>query len=83
MPMVEFLMKWNAVHQFFLKDPISPQAGMITVPDLPGLGMELDDSEDRESPGVELGADRSCAANSVSPAIHPACIKGHFHDRWL
>ena len=47
-PMLEYLIKWNAVHQFFLKHPIHPEGGMVSVPDTPGLGMELDrDKADR------------------------------------
>ena len=42
-PIQEFLVKWNAIHQFFLKNPLNPIDGMITVPDAPGLGLELDD----------------------------------------
>ena len=42
-PIQEFLIKWNAIHQFFLKNPLNPIDGMITVPDAPGLGIELDD----------------------------------------
>ncbi len=41
-PYQEFLVKWNTVHQFFLKNPIEPQDGLITVPDTPGVGMDLD-----------------------------------------
>ncbi|MCY4653301.1 MAG: hypothetical protein OXC95_09075 [Dehalococcoidia bacterium] len=41
-PIQEFLIKWNAVNQFFLKDPPVPIDGMITVPDSPGLGLEID-----------------------------------------
>lgn len=41
-PIVEYLVKWNAIHQFFFKDPIVPIHGTVTVPDRPGMGMELD-----------------------------------------
>lgn len=41
-PYQEFLVKWNTVHQFFLKNPVEPQDGLITVPDTPGVGMDLD-----------------------------------------
>ena len=44
-PIQEFLIKWNAVHQFFLKDPLNPVDGMITVPDAPGLGLAIDESK--------------------------------------
>ena len=44
-PIQEFLIKWNAVHQFFLKDPLNPVNGVITVPDAPGLGLAIDESK--------------------------------------
>ena len=47
-PMAEYLIKWNDVHQFFLKRPIRPVGGMIQVPDGPGLGMELDNEKIQE-----------------------------------
>ncbi len=41
-PLIEYLVKWNEIHQHFWKDPIKPINGVITVPDRPGLGTELD-----------------------------------------
>ena len=41
-PIQEYLVKWNAVHQFFLQDPIVPRDGVIHVSLEPGMGMELD-----------------------------------------
>ncbi len=41
-PWIEYLVKWNEVHQHFLKNPIKPVNGVITVSDRPGLDMELD-----------------------------------------
>ena len=41
-PYQEFLVKWNAIHQFFLKNPIEPKNGLISIPDEDGLGMNLD-----------------------------------------
>ena len=43
----EYLLKWNAVHQYFLKDPIVPQDGKIQVSllDKPGMGLELDETK--------------------------------------
>ena len=41
-PMVEFLVKWNVVLQFFWKEPLVPVDGYVTVPDRPGMGMEID-----------------------------------------
>lgn len=44
-PLLEFLLKWNQIHQHFLKTPIVPQNGIVTLPNTPGLGMELDDAK--------------------------------------
>jgi len=44
-PYQEFLIKWNTIHQFFLKTPINPINGMIGIPSEPGLGMEIDSSK--------------------------------------
>ena len=47
-PLLEYLVKWNQIHQFFLKHPIVPQNGSVTLPTEPGLGMELDEAKIRE-----------------------------------
>ena len=44
-PLVEYLIKWNEVHQFFLKRPVKPVKGMVQVPDGPGIGMDLDENK--------------------------------------
>ncbi len=44
-PIQEFLIKWNAIHQFFLEEPLNPVNGMITVPDTPGMGIAIDESK--------------------------------------
>ncbi len=41
-PWIEYLVKWNEIHQHFLKFPLKPVNGVITVNDEPGLGMDLD-----------------------------------------
>jgi L-alanine-DL-glutamate epimerase-like enolase superfamily enzyme len=43
-PYVEYLIKWNEINQFFFVDPLEPEDGVVTVPDRPGLGIELDDA---------------------------------------
>jgi L-rhamnonate dehydratase len=40
-PLIEFLVKWNVVHQYFLATPINPVDGLIRPPAEPGLGMDL------------------------------------------
>ena len=52
-PLMEFLVKWNVVHQYFLAAPITPVNGLILPPTEPGLGMELD--ADRIESQQELG----------------------------
>jgi len=44
-PMVEYLVKWNELLQFFWKEPVKPVNGMVTVPQGPGIGMELDEAK--------------------------------------
>ncbi len=44
-PMLEYLVKWNTIHQWFLKNPVEPQNGFVPLPTLPGIGMELDDAK--------------------------------------
>jgi L-alanine-DL-glutamate epimerase-like enolase superfamily enzyme len=40
-PLLEYLIKWNEIHQFFLATPLKPRNGFITLPETPGLGMDL------------------------------------------
>jgi L-rhamnonate dehydratase len=44
-PLLEYLIKWNEVHQFFLKTPLKPHNGVVALPDAAGLGMDLDASK--------------------------------------
>ena len=44
-PLLEYLVKWNTIHQFFLKDPIAPVNGEVSLPKGPGIGMELDEAK--------------------------------------
>lgn len=41
-PILEYLVKWNEIHQHFLTAPVKPVAGMVTVSDAPGLGIAVD-----------------------------------------
>ena len=41
-PYQEYLIKWNVIHQHFLKDPIVPKHGNIKIPTIPGMAMDLD-----------------------------------------
>ncbi len=51
-PMQEYLVKWNAINQHFLADPVAPKEGMIGVPERPGLGMDLDAAKIEEQAEV-------------------------------
>ena len=47
-PLLEYLIKWNEVHQFFLKTPLKPRDGVVRLTDTPGLGMDLDEAKIEE-----------------------------------
>jgi L-alanine-DL-glutamate epimerase-like enolase superfamily enzyme len=42
-PRLEYLVKWNEIHQFFLKSPLKPSGGVVRLPETPGIGMDLDE----------------------------------------
>lgn len=44
-PLLEYLIKWNEIHQHFLKYPLKPINGSVTLNELPGLGMDLDEAK--------------------------------------
>ena len=44
-PLLEYLIKWNEIHQFFLKYPLKPINGVVTLPTRPGIGMALDEDK--------------------------------------
>jgi L-alanine-DL-glutamate epimerase-like enolase superfamily enzyme len=44
-PLVEFLIKWNQLLQFFFTEPVLPVNGVITVPDRPGMGVAIDEAK--------------------------------------
>ena len=41
-PILEYLVKWNQIHQHFLLNPLEPVNGTITMPTRPGMGLALD-----------------------------------------
>lgn len=47
-PLLEYLVKWNVINQFFLKYPLQPVNGVVQIPDQPGLGMDLDEAKIKE-----------------------------------
>src|SRR5437763_8494519 len=54
-PLLEYLIKWNEIHQFFLKNPLKPQGGAVSLPETPGLGMELEESKIQEERVLRWG----------------------------
>jgi L-alanine-DL-glutamate epimerase-like enolase superfamily enzyme len=44
-PLLEYLDKWNTIHQYFLKEPIVPVNGEVTLSTTPGIGMALDEDK--------------------------------------
>ena len=44
-PLLEYLVKWNEIHQFFLANPLKPINGYVTPSSGPGLGMDLDEGK--------------------------------------
>jgi len=44
-PLLEYLIKWNQNHQFFFKNPVQPQNGVVSLPTGPGMGVELDEDK--------------------------------------
>ena len=42
-PLIEYLIQWNEVNQFFFTEPLKPDNGLITVSDQPGLGLAIDE----------------------------------------
>jgi L-alanine-DL-glutamate epimerase-like enolase superfamily enzyme len=47
-PLLEYLIKWNTIHQWFLKYPVEPINGFVPIPTRPGIGMELDEAKIEE-----------------------------------
>ena len=47
-PLLEYLIKWNEIHQFFFKHPIKPVHGEVGLPTVPGVGMSLDETKIQE-----------------------------------
>lgn len=44
-PLLEYLVKWNEIHQFFLEHPVKPTNGEVKLSHLPGIGMTLDNDK--------------------------------------
>jgi L-alanine-DL-glutamate epimerase-like enolase superfamily enzyme len=44
-PRIEYLLKWNEIHQHFFRTPLRPVQGIVVPPETPGMGMELDEDK--------------------------------------
>ncbi|MBX6771885.1 MAG: mandelate racemase/muconate lactonizing protein [Chloroflexi bacterium] len=44
-PLLEYLIKWNEIHQFFFKEPVKPVNGVVRLTEKPGMGVEIDESK--------------------------------------
>ena len=44
-PLLEYLINWNKIHQFFFKNPVCPHNGVVALPQGPGMGVELDEDK--------------------------------------
>jgi L-alanine-DL-glutamate epimerase-like enolase superfamily enzyme len=53
-PYQEYLVKWNAINQFFLTDRLEPLNGVLAQPTSPGLGMDLDEARIEASVELEV-----------------------------
>ncbi len=53
-PFQEYLIKWNKVHQHFLKTPEKPKEGYFEETELIGLGMELDKEKIEKENVIEI-----------------------------
>lgn len=54
-PLLEYLVKWNQIHQHFLQTPLEPVNGVVTVPDAPGMGMDLDPAKIERERYLDFG----------------------------
>jgi L-rhamnonate dehydratase len=54
-PLLEYLVKWNTIHQFFLLQPLQPINGVVTLPTSPGMGMELDNAKIEQQQLLHFG----------------------------
>ncbi|HEV2530070.1 MAG TPA: enolase C-terminal domain-like protein [Thermomicrobiales bacterium] len=66
-PLVEFLVKWNGVHQYFFANPVVPVNGIVTVPDVPGMGVELDPAKIEQERDLDW-TDHATATSSTRQA---------------
>ena len=83
-PLLEYLVKWNEVHQFFLREQLRPVNGWVAVPETPGLGIELDESKIENPPraALERRMNHPDSRTAVMGAAAPAAMPGAT-DPWV
>jgi L-alanine-DL-glutamate epimerase-like enolase superfamily enzyme len=54
-PMVEYLVRNQEAKQYFIKPAYRPKGGSVTLPDLPGLGIVLDEAKIEKRETIEYG----------------------------
>ena len=54
-PMVEYLVRNQEAKQYFIKPAYRPKGGLVTLPDLPGLGIVLDEAKIEKRETIEYG----------------------------
>jgi len=47
-PLLEYLIKWNEIHQFFFQEPVKPVNGVVRLTEKPGIGVAIDESKIHE-----------------------------------
>jgi len=47
-PLLEYLIKWNEIHQFFFQEPVKPVNGVVRLTEKPGIGVAIDESKIQE-----------------------------------
>ncbi len=55
-PLVEYLVKWNELLQFFWVEPVKPVGGVVSVPDRPGIGVDIDPAKVEEERDLSWAA---------------------------
>ena len=75
-PYQEYLVKWNAVHQHFLVDPLDVIEGMIHVPTRPGLAMGSTRTRSRPDRSILPSEKRTGGDLAAGPSFLPALERG-------
>ena len=68
-PLVEYLVKWNALWQFFWKVPVVPMDGLVRLPAGPGMGMELDPAKIEAEEELRWDGNQSMAGSAQEAEV--------------